>query len=239
MLAKSRHPRPVLVLVPGLLCDALLWQSQIAGLGESAECWVADHTRSETMAQIAADILAATPFKAFALAGLSMGGYVALEIMRQAPERIERLALLDTTARPDPPEASKRRLGFIRLTERGRFMGVTDTLLPQLIHPEHLADGGLTATIKTMARNIGKAAFIRQERAIISRADSLPLLPRIECPTLVLCGRQDGVTPPERHEEMAAAIPNAKLEIIKRCGHLSPLEQPQAITAALAAWLKR
>jgi pimeloyl-ACP methyl ester carboxylesterase len=231
-------PTP-LVLIPGLLCDALLWQPQIAGLGEAADCWVADHTRSETMAQVAADILAAAPFKIFALAGLSMGGYVALEMVRQAPERIERLALLDTAAGADTAEASERRRAFIDLAKRGRFMGVTDTLLPQLVHPDHLGDTALTAVIKTMARNVGKAAFIRQERAIISRADSRPLLPQIKCPALVLCGRQDALIPPARHEEMAAAIPGAELEVVEHCGHLSTLEQPQAVTSELVAWLSR
>ena len=226
-----------LVLIPGLLCDALLWQPQIAGLGHSAECWVADHTRADTMAQVAADILASCPFKRFSLAGLSMGGYVALEMMRQAPERITRIALLDTTPGADPPEATERRKAFIALAGRGKFMGVTDTLLPQLVHPDQIDNQALTALIKTMARNIGKAAFIRQEKAIISRLDSRPLLPEVKCPALVMCGKQDALTPPARHEEMAAAIPGATLEVIEHCGHLSTLEQPQATTAALRAWL--
>ena len=228
-----------LVLVPGLLCDALLWQPQIAGLGKRAECWVADHTRSDTMAQVAADILAACPFKTFSLAGLSMGGYVALEMMRQAPARIARIALLDTVAQADTPEASARRNAFIALADRGRFMGVTDTLLPQLVHADHLDNEALTALIKTMARNIGKAAFIRQEKAIISRRDSRPLLSKITCPALVLCGKQDVLTPAARHEEMAAGIAGATLEIVEHCGHLSTLEQPQAVNAALNLWLQQ
>ncbi len=227
-----------LVLVPGLLCDALLWQPQIAGLGKSAECWVADHTRSDNMAQLAKDILDACPFKTFSLAGLSMGGYVALEIMRQAPSRVTRIALLDTSARTDTPEASEKRNAFIALADRGRFMGVTDTLLPQLVHADHLGDDALTTIIKTMARNTGKPAFIRQEKAIISRADSMPLLAQIRCPALVLCGRQDALTPLARHEEMAAAIAGAKLEILEHCGHLSTLEQPGAVNIALQTWLR-
>ncbi len=226
-----------LVLIPGLLCDALLWQPQITGLGNSAECWVGDHTRSESMAQVAADILAACPFKHFSLAGLSMGGYVALEMMRQAPERIARIALLDTAPGADPPEATERRNAFIALAGRGKFIGVTETLLPQLVHPDQLDNQALTSIIKTMARNVGRAAFIRQEKAIISRLDSRPLLPKIKCPALVLCGRQDVLTPPACHEEMAAAIPCATLEAIEHCGHLSTLEQPQAVTAALREWL--
>ncbi len=227
-----------LVLVPGLLCDTLLWQPQIAGLGKAAECWVADHTRADTMAKVAAGILENCPFKTFSLAGLSMGGYVALEMMRQAPERIARIALLDTAAGADTAEATERRNAFIALADRGKFMGVTDTLLPQLVHADQLDNGSLTAVVKTMARNVGKAAFIRQEKAIISRADSRPLLPTIDCPALVLCGRQDILTPPARHEEMAAAIQGASLEIVEHCGHLSTLEQPQAVNDALRLWLR-
>lgn len=226
-----------LVLVPGLLCDALLWQAQIAGLGGSADCWVADHTCADTMARVAANIIAVCPFKTFALAGLSMGGYVALEMMRQAPKRITRIALLDTAAHADAPEAIGRRNAFIALAKRGKFLGVTDTLLPQLIHPDQLDNQALTSIIKAMARNTGKTAFIRQEKAIISRPDSRPLLATIKCPTLVLCGRQDALTPVARHEEMAAAISGATLEIVEHCGHLSTLEQPPAVTAALGAWL--
>ena len=190
------------------------------------------------MQQVATDILAACPFKTFSLAGLSMGGYVALEIIRQAPERVTRIALLDTAPGADSPEAIKRRNAFIALAERGKFMGVTDTLLPQLVHADHLDNEALTCVIKTMARNVGKAAFIRQEKAIMSRADSHLLLRKINCPALVLCGKQDALTPPERHEEMAAAIPGATLEIIERCGHLSTLEQAPAVTTALHIWLQ-
>lgn len=226
-----------LLLVPGLLCDALLWQHQIAGLAHQADCWSADHTRSETMAGIAADILAACPFPRFALAGLSMGGYIALELQRQAPDRVTRLALLDTAARADNDEQRAKRAAFIDLADRGRFMGVTDQLLPLLVHRDRLADAALVATVKTMARNVGKAAFVRQERAIMSRIDSRPHLGAIRVPTLVLCGRDDALTPIDRHEEMASMIPGAKLEIVERCGHLATLEQPDAVNDALRRWL--
>ena len=114
---------------------------------------------------------------------------------------------------------------------------MTDALLPQLIHPSRLADTALTATIKNMARNVGKDAFIRQQTAIMRRIDSRPHLADIRCPTLVLCGREDALTPPALHEEMAATIPAARLEIIDHCGHLSPLEQPDAVAAAMRTWL--
>lgn len=233
----STQAKTPLVLVPGLLCDALLWQFQISGLATVADCWIADPTRSATMRGVAADILAAVPFERFALAGLSMGGYAALEITRQAPGRVLRLALLDTSARPDTPEQGDRRRAFIDLAERGRFMSVTDALLPMLVHSSRGADAGLVATIKSMARNIGRDAFARQQQAIMSRADSRPMLQDIACPALVLCGRQDQMTPLERHEEMARAIPGARLEVMEECGHLSTLERPGEVNRALHDWL--
>jgi len=233
----SARARQQLVLIPGLLCDALVWQAQVAALSDIAECWIADHTRSHTMREIAAQVLRHAPFREFALAGFSMGGYVAFEILRQARHRVRRLALLDTSARTDTPEQSQRRLGFISLAERGRFLGVTDALLPMLVHPSRLGDPELVATIKKMAKETGVEGFIREERAIMSRTDSLSILSSITCPTLVLCGRQDALAPLERHEEMARAIPGSRLEIIEACGHLSTLERPAEVSAALRRWL--
>ena len=226
-----------LVLVPGLLCDAQLWQPQVEDLADVADIWIAAHTRSDTMAGVARDVLADAPFASFALAGLSMGGYIALEIMRQAPQRVARLALLDTAAGAELPEQTQRRMDFIALAERGKFLGITDVLLPLLIHPSRRAERSLTDTIKSMAKNIGKDAFMRQEYAIMSRADSLGLLATIACPTLVLCGRQDELTPLARHEEIAAGIKGARLEVIEDCGHLSTLEKPAEVNAALRCWL--
>ena len=226
-----------LVLVPGLLCDAQLWRPQVEDLAGIADIWIADHTRSDTMAGVARDVLADAPFAGFALAGLSMGGYIALEIMRQAPQRVAKLALLDTAAGADLPEQTQRRLDFIALAERGKFLGITDVLLPLLIHPSRRAERAVTDIVKSMAKNIGKDAFVRQQRAIMSRADSLGLLASIACPTLVLCGRQDALTPLGRHEEIAAHIEGAQLEIIEDCGHLSTLEKPVPVNAALRHWL--
>jgi len=225
-----------LVLVPGLTCSARLWAPQIEALWPFGPVMVADHRRDASMDGIAKRILSSAPPR-FALAGLSMGGYIALEVVRQAPERVARLALLDTSARADSPEQAQKRRDFIDLAERGRFLGVTDALLPLLLHPSHLGDASLVATVKAMAKTVGKEAFIRQERAIMGRPDSRPLLAQIRCPTLVACGRQDALTPLDRHEEIAAAVPGARLEVIADCGHLSTLEQPQAVNAALARWL--
>ena len=226
-----------LVLVPGLLCDAQLWRAQVEHLSDVAETWVPDHTRSATMAGVARDVLADAPFKEFALAGLSMGGYISLEIMRQAPQRVKRLALLDTAARADTPEQTKRRHEFIELSRRGKFSGITDTLMPLLVPPSRLADRPLTDAIRLMAKNVGKDGFIRQQQAIMSRADSRPLLATIRCPALILCGRQDQLTPLDRHEEMAAGIKGARLEIIEDCGHVSTMEKPDQVNRALRQWL--
>jgi pimeloyl-ACP methyl ester carboxylesterase len=226
-----------LVLVPGLLCDAQLWRAQVEQLSDVAETWIPDHTRSSTMAGVARDVLADAPFESFALAGLSMGGYISLEIMRQAPQRVRKLALLDTAARADTPEQTKRRHEFIELAERGKFLGVTDMLMPLLVHPSRLAETPLTDAIRLMAKNVGKDGFIRQQKAIMSRADSRPLLATIKCPTLVLCGRQDQLTPLDRHEEMAAGIKGAKLEVLEDCGHMSTMEKPAEVNRALRQWL--
>jgi pimeloyl-ACP methyl ester carboxylesterase len=226
-----------LVLIPGLLCDAQLWQPQVEDLAAVADIWIADHTRSDTMAGVARDVLADAPFAGFALAGLSMGGYIALEIMRQAPRRVARLALLDTAAGADLPEKTRMRMDFIALAERGKFSSVTDVLLPLLIHPSRLGESALTNVVKSMAKNVGKVAFVRQQRAIMSRADSLDLLAAIDCLTLVLCGRQDALTPLARHEEIAAGIKGAQIEVIENCGHLSTLEKPAEVNAALRRWL--
>ena len=173
----------------------------------------------------------------FALAGLSMGGYVCMEIMRRSPERVERLALLDTTARPDTEEQSIRRVDAIAVAQAGRFDKIMPTMLASLLAPASLADEAITSLARDMARTVGKDAFVRQQTAIMARPDSRSLLPAIRCPTLVLCGAEDSVTPLDRHQEMAAAIEGARLEQVDGAGHLTPLEQPEVVTAALARWL--
>jgi pimeloyl-ACP methyl ester carboxylesterase len=225
-----------LVLLPGLLCDRELWRRQIESLGDVASPWVADLTLDDNMAAMARRVLAAAP-PVFALAGLSMGGYCALEIMRQAPARVTRLALLDTGARADSPEQTARRRGLIELAEKGDFKGVTPRLLPLFLHPDRLKDAELTGRVTAMAHRVGKDAFLRQQKAIMGRIDSRPYLARIACPTLLLCGRQDQLTPPALLEEMAAPIPGALLEVIEDCGHLSTMERPDAVDAALRIWL--
>ena len=234
-------PNPhTLLLLPGLLCDARLWRDVIAGpegagLRDLAECRVADLTQDDTLRAMALRVLDGAPDR-FALAGLSMGGYVAFEILRLAPGRVTHLALFDTSARPDTPEAARRRRGLMALTRTGQFRGVTPRLLPSLLHPEAV-DGPLGHEVRAMADRVGREAFLRQQLAILQRPDSRPLLPAIACPTLVAVGEQDILTPPELAEEIAAGIPGARLARIPGAAHLPTMEQPAASTALMRDWL--
>ncbi|TNE38889.1 MAG: alpha/beta hydrolase [Alphaproteobacteria bacterium] len=228
-----------LVLVPGLLCTADLWRDQVSGLADIAHCMIGDHTHDDNIPDMARRILAAAP-KRFALAGLSLGGYVVLEMMRQAPERITHLAILDSRAIGDTTEERQKRLDFIKLVERGSaFKGVTRSLLPILIHPSRLEDEDLVQRIFKMAEDVGKEAFIRQERALLAREDLSDMLQDIECPTMVLAGAEDRLISPELQREMAINIPTAQYVEIKDCGHLPTMEKPEETNDFLRRWLAR
>lgn len=230
--------RTPLVLIPGLLCDAALWAHQSRYLDDVMQVRVPDVGRTgESIKLVARAILDESPPR-FALAGLSMGGYIAMEIMRQDPSRILRLALLNTTARPDSDETKEKRRAMIELAKGGKFKGVTTRLLPTLIHPDRLHDASLCDTIMKMAERVGRDAFIREQSVILSRPDSRPDLATIKVPTLVVSGRQDGLTPLEHAQEMTGIIPHSTLAIVEDCGHLSPLERPQAVTSLMRLWLE-
>ena len=188
------------------------------------------------MDALARATLAAAP-QHFALAALSMGGYVAFEIMRQAPERVLKLFLLDTSARTDTPEQSERRRLLMDMTCAGEFKGVTPLLLPLLIHPDRQKDTELVAGVMGMAERVGADAFYRQQTAIIRRTDSRPYLKDIRCPAQAIVGRQDKLTPPEVMREITDSIAGARFDIIENCGHLSPLEKPAEVTALMKEWL--
>ena len=225
------------VLVPGLNCSARLYAEQIPALWRFGPVMVADHTRDDSMAAIARRVLAEAPPR-FALAGLSMGGYVAFEIMRQAPQRVAKLALLGTGARPETPEQTARRLPRIEIAKAGRMAEVADVQFPLLVHPSRHADQALRDLTRSMAVETGAAAFLRQQQAAITRPDSRPGLSAIACPTLILVGDSDRVAPPALSQETAAAIAGARLVVVPDCGHLSTLERPHAVTRALVEWMR-
>ena len=225
-----------ILLLPGLLCDHRLYAGQLPALATRMEVTVADLTGSDSIAGLAAHILATAPAR-FALIGLSMGGYVAFEILRRAPERVTRLALLDTQARADTDEAKARRRGLMELAQKGEFKGVTPRLLPLFVHPDALGDPQIVATVQGMAESTGKDGFLRQQTAIMHRPDSRPGLRAIACPTLILAGREDQLTPVALQLEMAQLIPDATLVLLPRCGHLAPLERPEPVTRQLMGWL--
>lgn len=226
-----------LLLLPGLLCDEALWAPQQDGLADVADIQVADLTGQDSIGAMAEAALAVAAPR-FCLAGLSMGGYVAFEIMRRAPERVLRLALLDTSARADTEEQSRRRRGLIELASKGDFKGVTPRLLPLFLHPDKLNDETLVTAVTAMAARVGQKAFLRQQRAIMGRPDSRSDLEAIDCPTLVVCGRQDALTPLELSNEIAAGIPAANLLLLGDCGHLSTMERPDEVTCALRNWIR-
>jgi pimeloyl-ACP methyl ester carboxylesterase len=226
-----------IVLIPGLNCSPRLYASQMPALWRFGPVTVADHTRDDSMAAIARRILADAPPR-FALGGLSMGGYIALEIVRQAAERVAKLALLDTGARADTAEATEKRRASIAAVEGGRFDEVIDVQFPIYVHPSRANDAILKAEYVAMCHDVGPEAYVRQQKAIMARADSRPLLPSIRCPTLVLVGKEDAATPVELSQEMAAAIPGARLIVLRDCGHLSTMEKPELVTAELVAWVR-
>lgn len=227
-----------IVLIPGLVCTAELFAPQIPMLWPHGPVTVASTLEGDSIAAIAAAVLRDAPPR-FALGGLSMGGYVALEIMRQAPERVLKLALLDTAARPDTPEQSSQRHALIARAQAGELEPVLRQIAPNLLHPDHRANQELIEVQVRMGLAVGADGFARQQTAIIGRIDSRPHLAAIKVPTLVLVGDRDALTPPDRSEEMAAAIPDARLVVIPECGHASTLEQPEAVNAALVEWLSR
>lgn len=229
------EPLPI-VLIPGLNCSARLYAEQIPVLWRFGPVMIADHTRDDSMDAIAARILADAPPR-FVVAGLSMGGYIALTIVRQAPERVQRLALLDTSARPETAEQTARRKPQIALARDGRFAEVSALQFPFFVHRSRQGDETLRARVRLMAEETGAEAFLRQQHAIMTRPDARPLLAAIRCPTLVLVGDADELTPPELSREIAHGIVGSRLLVVPACGHLSTMEQPDAVNRALIEWM--
>lgn len=224
-----------LVLLPGLICDERLWRDVMPGL--DARSMVADLTQDDSIAAMAARTLVAAPGR-FALAGLSMGGYVALEIMRQAPERVTHLALLDTSARADDEARKETRRKGIEMVGQGKFIGVSRGLLGSLIAPQHMRLP-VARDVQEMSERVGQAAYLRQQVAIMNRVDSRPYLHAIKVPTLVGVGELDKMTPPELAEEIAAGIAGAALVRFPDSAHLPTMENPAAVVEAMRGWLGR
>ncbi|WNJ98346.1 alpha/beta fold hydrolase [Thalassospiraceae bacterium LMO-JJ14] len=225
-----------MLLLPGLLCDDALWSGQVAGLADACSPVIADMTLDDSLAGMAVRAVARMP-ETFAVCGLSMGGYTAMEVMRQAPERVTHLALFDTSPHADTNERIEIRRDLIGRVENGGFTDVIEEHFQSFVHPSRLSDDELMAKIRASALHVGPEAYVRQQNAIIQRPDSTESLKRIDCPTLVLCGAEDALTPPPLHDEMAALIPGANLVKVPMSGHLPTLERPDAVNAAMRQWL--
>lgn len=231
--------RPWLVLAPGLACDGQTWAEVMPAL--PARCVVAEGRVQHDIGAMAETLLAEAPAERFALAGHSLGGRIALEVLRRAPQRVERLALLDTGWLPHRADEAGRheqaqRETLVALARREGMRAVAEAWAPGMLHPARLGGPVHEAVLAMVARQ-SPERFAAQQAALLARPDASALLATIACPTLVLCGRQDSWSPLVRHQEMAARIAGAQLAVVDDCGHMSPMEQPAAVAAALAAWL--
>lgn len=226
------------VLVTGQLLTHDVWGDTLPVLKAKHDVVLADHTRDETIGGMAERLLAATPER-FDLVGQAMGGFVAFEVLRRAPERVRRLALLSTLAPNDGPAQTERRMGYIRLVEDGKYDAVVEERIPILVHPARREDEPLLTVVRRMAADTGPETFLRQQRAIMARGDSRPTLAAIACPTLVVWGRQDGITTEQHQQEIVGGIPGARLEVVEDCGHLATLEKPVTTARLLAQWFQQ
>jgi pimeloyl-ACP methyl ester carboxylesterase len=236
---RKEHPnarRDALLFLPGLNCTAALFEPQIKALSVAYDCSVGDHGSHDRMEDIVADILSKAP-KRFHVIGLSMGGYLAFEIMRQQPDRVKSMILLDTRASPDTEEDAERRRQTIEIVRRGHFDALHAIFWPRLVHSGRLSDVSLESIVKSMMIDTGAERFIRQQTALINRVDYLPILSEIKVPVLVGVGRQDAITPLERSQSTVKAISKAKLAIFEDCGHLSTLEKPENVTQEILEFL--
>ena len=228
--------RPTLVFACAHLCDERLYAAQTAALNDSHGCRVLVFREQDTLGAMAEALLAAVPPR-FTLVGLSLGGYVAFEVIRRALPRIERLVLMDTTAAADTEKKRTGRLADIALVQSQGLEALIPELPKRFLLPAHQQDPALAGLVGDMARAVGADAQRRQQQAMLGRPDSGADLERVRVPTLVLCGRQDSVTPLADHEAMAARVPDATLAVIEDSGHLSTIEQPAAVTQVLRDWL--
>jgi pimeloyl-ACP methyl ester carboxylesterase len=218
------------------LCDERLFAAQIAALAPRHDCRAFVFREHDSVAAMADALLAATPPR-FTLVGLSLGGYVAFEVLRRARDRVERLVLLDTTAAGDSEARRAGRLADIATVEHGGIEALVPALPGRWLLPAHAARADLVALMAAMAKSVGAVGQRSQQRAMLGRPDSIAGLTQVQVPTLVMCGAEDLVTPVADHEAIAARIAGARSETIADCGHLSTLEQPQAVNGVLVPWL--
>ncbi|SCK25010.1 Pimeloyl-ACP methyl ester carboxylesterase [Variovorax sp. HW608] len=230
------------VLLPGLLCDETVWQRQRSALAP-ANCFIPSYGTASSIGDMARGVLAGVPSERFSLAGHSMGGRVALEIMRTAPERVERLALLDTGIDPLPDrEAGIRerdqRMALLQIAREQGMRKMGEKWARGMVHEDHV-DTPVFAEILEMIGRCTPALFAAQIQALLDRPDAAPVLSALRCSTLILCGRQDAWSPPARHERMHEMRPGSRLVVIEDSGHMSTMEQPAAVSQALIEWLSR
>lgn len=233
------NPTPsaeTLILIPGLFLSAIMWQKQAEGLAGLGPIHLTEVHRQHAAITEMADAILQRVDGPLAVCGLSMGGYIALELHRRAPQRVTRLALLSTSSRPEAPEQTTVRDQMIALGHEQGEHAVVDALWQRLVHPERRIDEFMLQENYRMAEQTGIATFEREQNAIKGRRDQRPHLSEIRCPTLIVCGRQDALTPLALSEEMHAAIPHSRLVVLEDCGHLSAMERPAEVNEALAAW---
>ncbi|MFM0287953.1 alpha/beta fold hydrolase [Paraburkholderia megapolitana] len=226
----------VLFLIPGLLCDDSVWQHQAAGLAHIADVRTPDITGFSSIEAMANYILHDAP-AVFSLAGHSMGARVALEMYRVAPERIERMALLDTGTHPVRPGEREKRMGLLALARQDGMRALAEQWLPPMVSHELAPDSMVMTSLFSMVERMTPEIFEAQITALLGRRDAAEVLPNIHCPLLVGVGREDVWSPPSQHEDIVAAVPHAQYVIFDNSGHMSPVEAPEAVTAALSRWL--
>jgi pimeloyl-ACP methyl ester carboxylesterase len=230
-------PTHSLILLPGLACDLALWQGLLPQLAAAHQVHVSDvHASHDSMPAMVDALLLRHP-GAHVWVGSSMGGMLALQLALQAPQRVQGLAVLGSSARADTPELLALRQAAVAEFEAGRMDAVLQANVPLAFHPHGAARPDVVDAYLAMVRRAGSAALVRQNRAVMARPDLRPLLPSIRCPLLVACGEADRLTPPEHSREIAAAVPQARLEIVPGCGHLLTMEQPERVAALLLSWL--
>lgn len=229
--------RPALAFACAHMTDERLYAHQLAALGATHDCRVFVFRDHDSMAGMAAQVLSAMPER-FTLIGLSLGGYAAFEVIRRALPRLERLVLIDTTAVADHPARREGRRKDIATVQQGGIEALIPELPARWLLPAHAGNPALVQLMADMARSVGAQGQFNQQTAMLGRPDSHADLARVRVPTLVMCGRQDPVTPLADHEAMAACVPGAQLSVIEDCGHLSTIEQPEAVTTALTRWLR-